>query len=153
VKKNKIILDLTFKTYNQAETISVLTDQIWGMDNTITQLHGDVEVALIEMEGLRRMLQKYETEGWKLEEKPVTPTAPKVKVERTRAQKNMRISWKKVVDKLLEEPAGTKLHVPYAPPTASKSVHRYQLQHEYKGGELYVWYPTDRPPVSDESGV
>jgi len=153
VKKNMIILDLVLRTYNQKESIKALTKQIWEMDNTISQLRDDVDVAYVESEGLRRMLQKYETEGWKLEEKPVTPTAPKVKVERTAKQKAMRISWKKVVDKLLTEPAGTKLHIPYAPPTASKSVARYQLQHEYKGGELYVWYPSDRVPDSDETGV
>jgi hypothetical protein len=64
-------------------------------------------------------------------------------------------SWKQVVNRLLEEPAGTKVNVPsYASTEAVRmAVKKYQLQHEYKNNQLYVWYPADSAPASDESGV
>jgi len=69
---------------------------------------------------------------------PVKTTAPKKPMDRPKGN----TSWKLIINRLLEEPAGTKIHVTNAPKKSAvqTAVRKYQLQYEYKGNELYVWY-------------
>jgi len=224
MKKNKIILNLVLRTYNQAESIAALQRELTEMRGEMDTLEHDIEVAYVEKEGLRTMLHKYETgdsaffrdmmdarandEHWakvnaeeelaalfrklkgedevadedgyteeemlrnevaywqnaygelRAEEYVVTPTAPKVEVKRftsidQKGKVRKTVHWRKIVARLLEEPAGTKLKV-NNPPTkvgVASATRKYQLQHEWKGGELYVWYPSLREPEADGTGV
>jgi hypothetical protein len=169
VKNKDIIVKLLKENYGLRERVRTQYDNIAALQNVYTEQQDDLNTAYAESEVLRGKLRETMEKLESLTESVNTqqawhdavpklvpaPEPAKVKHMTTTRKRTGNTSWKQIINRLLEEPAGTKVHV-HNPPVRSAintAVRKYQLQHEYKGGDLYVWYPSDRVPDSEADGV
>jgi len=178
VKNKDIIVKLLKENYGLQERVRTQYDNIASLQAVYNEQQNDLNTAYAETEVIRAKLrsameeldllkdERELTEQVKaaevkdplvdlLQDSLAKSTAPKVKHMTTTRKRTGNTSWKQIIERLLEEPAGTKVHV-HNPPVKSAintAVRKYQLQHEYKDGNLYVWYPSDRVPDSEATGV